>query len=118
MPATTATGTPEPTRARGCRQPLAPRLPAARVDALTELFRALSDPVRLEILHLLARAETPVCVCDITATLDLSQPTVSHHLARLRDAGLVTGERRGVWSHWRVHPDLSDAGRVALALVG
>jgi ArsR family transcriptional regulator len=92
-------------------------MPTARVVALTELFQALSDPVRLEILHLLARAETPICVCDITATMDLRQPTVSHHLARLRDAGLVTGERRGVWSHWRVRPDLADPARVALALV-
>ena len=92
-------------------------MPAARIDALTELFRALADPARLEILHLLARAETPVCVCDITAILGLRQPSVSHHLARLRQAGLVTGERRGVWSHWRVRPDLADAARVALALV-
>ncbi len=74
--------------------------------------------MRLEILHLLVRAETPVCVCDITRALGLRQPTVSHHLARLRDAGLVTGERRGVWSHWRVHPELTESGRVALALVG
>jgi ArsR family transcriptional regulator len=90
---------------------------AARVDTLTELFRALADPARLEILHLLARAETDVCVCDLTAALSLSQPTVSHHLARLRKAGLISGERRGVWSHWRLRPDLDDAARVALALV-
>jgi ArsR family transcriptional regulator len=90
---------------------------AARVDTLAELFRALADPARLEILHLLARTETDVCVCDLTVTLGLSQPTVSHHLARLRDAGLISGERRGVWSHWRIRPDLSDAARMALALV-
>src|SRR5665213_2142401 len=58
MPATIARETPELVRTRGCRQPLAPRMPVARIDALTELFRALADPVRLEILHLLVRAET------------------------------------------------------------
>jgi ArsR family transcriptional regulator len=74
------------------------------VDRSTEaaLFKALADPHRLTILATLARAEDEVCVCDFTSALPLNQPTVSHHLKILRDAGLVTGERRGTWVYYRL----------------
>ena len=81
--------------------------PPAEVD-LTErlaeaaLFKALADPHRLTILATLARAEDEVCVCDFTSALPLNQPTVSHHLKILRDAGLVTCERRGTWVYYRL----------------
>ena len=69
-------------------------------DAL--LFKALSDPYRLTMLATLARSPDDVCVCDFTGTLPLEQPTVSHHLRILREAGLVTSERRGTWVYYQL----------------
>lgn len=69
------------------------------------LFKALSDPTRLRILALLAAADE-LCVCDLTLVLGLSQPMISRHLASLRDAGIVSDRRAGVWVHYRLHPDL------------
>jgi ArsR family transcriptional regulator len=69
------------------------------------LFKAIGDAHRLAILATLARAEGEVCVCDFTAALPLNQPTVSHHLKLLRDAGLVTCERRGTWVYYRLAAD-------------
>lgn len=68
------------------------------------LFKALADPYRLTILATLASADE-VCVCDFTAALPLNQPTVSHHLRVLRDARLVTCERRGTWVYYRLAAD-------------
>jgi ArsR family transcriptional regulator len=70
------------------------------------LFKALADSHRLTILATLARAEDEVCVCDFTSGLPLNQPTVSHHLKILRDAGLVTCERRGTWVYYRLASDV------------
>jgi ArsR family transcriptional regulator, arsenate/arsenite/antimonite-responsive transcriptional repressor len=70
-----------------------------------DLFKALADPHRLTILATLARAGDEVCVCDFTSALPLNQPTVSHHLKILRDAGLVTWERRGTWVYYRLAGD-------------
>ncbi len=69
------------------------------------LFKALGDPHRLTILATLAREADEVCVCDFTSALPLNQPTVSHHLRVLREAGLVTSERRGTWVYYRLAPD-------------
>ncbi len=66
------------------------------------LFKALADPYRLAIVSTLARSGHEVCVCDFTSGLPLNQPTVSHHLKILRDAGLVTCERRGTWVYYRL----------------
>ncbi|HEV3152172.1 MAG TPA: metalloregulator ArsR/SmtB family transcription factor [Candidatus Baltobacteraceae bacterium] len=77
-------------------------------DVFTEsaaLFKAVADPHRLTILATLARAGDEVCVCDFTDGLPLNQPTVSHHLRVLRDAGLVTCERRGTWVYYRLAED-------------
>jgi ArsR family transcriptional regulator len=84
--------------------------PPARVDrhdraADAALFKALGDSHRLAMLATLARADDEVCVCDFTAALPLEQPTVSHHLKILRDAGLVTCERRGTWVYYRLAAD-------------
>ncbi|GAC1407339.1 MAG: metalloregulator ArsR/SmtB family transcription factor [Candidatus Velthaea sp.] len=83
--------------------------PAAvdRTDRTSDaaLFRALADAHRVTILATLACAEGEVCVCDFTAGLPLNQPTVSHHLKILRDAGLVTSERRGTWVYYRLAAD-------------
>jgi len=87
--------------------------PPARVDqaertADASLFKVLADPHRLTMLATLARAEDEVCVCDFTDALPLEQPTVSHHLKILRDARLVTCERRGTWVYYRIAPDARD----------
>ncbi|AUM19973.1 ArsR family transcriptional regulator [Rhodococcus ruber Chol-4] len=69
------------------------------------MFKALGDPVRLRMLSLIASHEGgECCVCDISPSFDLSQPTISHHLKVLREAGLLDCERRGTWVHYRVVP--------------
>ncbi|MBI2982909.1 MAG: metalloregulator ArsR/SmtB family transcription factor [Chloroflexi bacterium] len=87
------------------------RMPAERVEQLTEALKALSDPTRLEIVAILRDATEPVCVCDLTSTFDLSQPTLSHHMARLRQAGLVESEKRGIWAFYRLRSDLPAGAR-------
>ena len=87
--------------------------PPARVDradrgAEAAVFKALGDPHRLAILATLARADDEVCVCDFTGALPLEQPTVSHHLRLLREAALVTCERRGTWVYYRLAGDARD----------
>ena len=71
--------------------------------ATATLFKALSDPHRLQIVNLLANAEDPVCVCDITRVVKLSQPTTSFHLAKLVRAGLLDREQRGVWGYYSLN---------------
>ncbi|MFJ2186352.1 ArsR/SmtB family transcription factor [Kitasatospora sp. NPDC087861] len=76
----------------------------AAVD-LARMFKALSDPVRLRLLSLIASHEGgEACVCDLTGPFDVSQPTISHHLKVLREAGLVGSERRGTWVYYWVLP--------------
>jgi ArsR family transcriptional regulator len=67
------------------------------------LFRALGDETRVQIIRLLAQQGEPLCVCHVEAAFTLSQPTISHHLKVLRDAGLVSTERRGVWIYYRLN---------------
>ncbi len=71
------------------------------------MFKALGDPVRLRLLSLVAsHTGGEACVCDISGSFDLSQPTISHHLKVLREAGLVDCERRGSWVYYRVNPSV------------
>jgi ArsR family transcriptional regulator len=79
-------------------------LPPARRDRLVSVYRALGDPTRLEVFRLIAAQAAPLCVCDIVDRFEVSQPTISHHLKILRDAGLVTVSRRGVWAYYAVDP--------------
>ena len=67
---------------------------------MVAVFKALSDPTGLEIFRLIAAQSAPLCACDIVTRFHLRQPTISHHLKVLREAGLVTAERRGIWSHY------------------
>lgn len=78
------------------------------------LFKALADPYRLRILGTLARATHEVCVCDFTESLPLNQPTVSHHLRILREAGLVACERRGTWVYYQLAADALERIRAAI----
>ncbi|GDY63725.1 hypothetical protein SAV14893_031180 [Streptomyces avermitilis] len=73
------------------------------------MFKALGDPVRLRLLSMIAsRAGGEVCVCDLTPDFDLSQPTISHHLKLLRQAGLIDCERRGTWVYYWLVPEMTD----------
>jgi ArsR family transcriptional regulator, arsenate/arsenite/antimonite-responsive transcriptional repressor len=81
------------------------------------VLKAVADPARLTMLAALWRAEAPVCICDFTAALDLSQPTISHHMAKLRQAGLVDREKRGIWIYYRIRPDLPAPTKALLAQV-
>jgi ArsR family transcriptional regulator len=81
---------------------------AGEAEAVAELLRALADPVRLRLTSLVAAAGE-ACVCELTAAFDLSQPTISHHLRVLREAGLVDAERRGTWVYYRARRDALDA---------
>jgi ArsR family transcriptional regulator len=89
-----------------CCPPLAREpLDAAQAVELSRLFKALGDPARLRLLSMIASAgggET--CVCDLNVAFDLSGPTISHHLKVLREAGLISGERRGTWVYYRADP--------------
>jgi ArsR family transcriptional regulator len=74
-------------------------------SALARVFKALGDPVRLRLVSLIGAHEGgEVCVCELTEAFDLSQPTISHHLKVLRDAGIIDGERRGTWVYYWLVP--------------
>jgi ArsR family transcriptional regulator len=89
-----------------CCAPLAaPVLDEAEATATAELFKALSDPARVRIVNVLAGADGPVCACEFEPALGLSQPTVSHHLKKLTDAGLIEREQRGKWAYFTLHRD-------------
>jgi ArsR family transcriptional regulator len=96
-----------------CCAPGADPLPPAEREALATRFKALADPARVGIVNLLSAGDE-VCVCTLTEALGLAQPTVSHHLRLLREAGLVSVEKRGTWSYYRVENAALDALRTAL----
>jgi ArsR family transcriptional regulator len=82
-------------------------LSAEEAVELAAAFKALGDPVRLRLLSLIAAHEGgEACVCDISGAFELSQPTISHHLKVLRQAGLVSSERRATWVYYRVNPQV------------
>ena len=81
------------------------------------LFRAIADPARLTILTTLAASDHAVCVCDFTSGLALNQSTVSHHLKALKDARLVTSERRGTWGYYTLAADARERFELALGAI-
>ena len=88
-----------------CCAPLAATtLSDEEADATAALFRALGDPTRVRIVNLLASSGEPVCVCELVDALGLAQPTVSHHLRKLVEAGLLEREERGKWSFFSIDP--------------
>lgn len=104
-------------RVKGCCQPVAAPLPGPRVEELSAIYKALADPTRVQIVHILAAAAEPVCVCDFTAAFELGQPTVSHHLSKLREAGIVSSTKHGVWAFYQLNPDMSAVARAAIQLI-
>ena len=90
-------------------------LDAAAAERLAHVFKALGDPTRVRLLSLIAAADGgEACICDLTAPVALSQPTISHHMKLLADAGLVTREQRGKWAYYRVIDAAMRSGGQAL----
>jgi ArsR family transcriptional regulator len=88
-----------------CIAPVRPEVSGAEAEALARLAKALSDPIRLQLVDVLRRHAGQVCVCELQPLFDVSQPTLSHHLKVLRDAGVVGVERRGLWAFYYVNPE-------------
>jgi ArsR family transcriptional regulator len=83
------------------------RIPADVAVALAPAFKALGDPVRLQMMSMIASApDGEICVCDLTPAFDLSGGTISYHLKTLREAGLVDSDRRGTWVYYRARPGI------------
>ncbi|MGH2448155.1 MAG: ArsR/SmtB family transcription factor [Chloroflexota bacterium] len=77
-----------------------PRLGSSETAGLAKKFKAVADPTRLAMLDVIAQQQERLCVCDITAQFPQNQPTISHHLKMLREAGMINTERRGIWSYF------------------
>src|SRR5213592_4736514 len=97
-----------------CCGPATAPLDAEESESLAARFKALADPTRVAIVNRLAGCDE-CCVCDLTSVFELSQPTVSHHLKVLRDAGLVESSRRGTWAYYRIVPEAIGALRDTLS---
>jgi ArsR family transcriptional regulator, arsenate/arsenite/antimonite-responsive transcriptional repressor len=80
-----------------------------------ELMKALGDPTRLRMIASLWKAGAPICICDFTASLDLTQPTISHHMAKLKDAGLVESHKHGIWIYYRLRDKMPTETRKLLS---
>src|SRR2546421_11629880 len=100
--------TPKIKRAAGerCCEPIVyPEVGCEQAGRMATIAKALGDPVRLQLVDVLRKHAGKVCVCELVPLFDLSQPTVSHHLKVLREAGIVGSERRGLWAYYYVNPD-------------
>jgi len=105
-----------PSRTTGCGARLdASDMSVDEAEATAAVFKALGDPARVRIVNLLATSEEPLCVCHLIEPLGLSQGTVSHHVKKLVDAGLLQRDQRGIWAWYSL--DRTALGRLA-ALVG
>ena len=89
-----------------CCEPVAyPEIERAQAERMAAVAKALGDPIRMQLVDVLRRNAGQVCVCELVPLFDLSQPTVSHHLKVLREAGIVGSERRGLWAYYYVNAD-------------
>lgn len=104
-------------RTRGCCVPVSLPFDTGQAGELAAVFRALADPTRVQMLRMLDDAGAPLCVCDLTAAFEQSQPTISHHLAKLKEAGFVHSEKRGIWAFYSLREDMPAAARAALGLL-
>jgi ArsR family transcriptional regulator, arsenate/arsenite/antimonite-responsive transcriptional repressor len=99
---------PKQKRAAGepcCLPVVHPDVDRTRAERMAAVAKALGDPVRVQMVDVLRKAAGKVCVCELVPLFDLAQPTVSHHLKVLRQAGLVDSERRGLWAYYYVIPE-------------
>jgi ArsR family transcriptional regulator len=107
-----------PVRTRGvCCELQVDDIDQARVGDTVELLKALADPTRLRMVATLRRQAGPVCVCDLVAAFDLTQPTISHHMGVLKRAGLVESEKSGIWVYYSLRADLPPAVARALEVI-
>lgn len=88
-----------------CEPVVYPDIERAQAERMAAVAKALGDPVRMQLVDVLRKHAGEVCVCELVPLFDLSQPTVSHHLRKLRDAGIVGSERRGLWAYYYVKPE-------------
>jgi ArsR family transcriptional regulator len=88
-----------------CEPVVYPDVERQQAERMATIAKALSDPIRLQLVDVLRKDAGKVCVCELVPLFEQSQPTISHHLKVLRDAGLVDSERRGVWAYYYVIPD-------------
>jgi ArsR family transcriptional regulator, arsenate/arsenite/antimonite-responsive transcriptional repressor len=103
-----------PERVKGVCCPPTMSMTVANVDQSVDILKALADPTRLQMISILKRSSEPVCVCDFTTAFDLSQPTISHHMAKLREAGLVEVSKAGIWAFYRLATHLEPKTRALL----
>ena len=87
-----------------CEPVVYPEIDRAQAERLAAVAKALGDPIRLQLVDVLRKHAGKVCVCELVPLFDLSQPTVSHHLKVLREAGVVASERQGLWAYYYVVP--------------
>jgi len=90
---------------RCCEPVVYPELERDQAARMAEVAKALGDPIRLQLVDVLRKHAGKVCVCELVPLFEISQPTLSHHLKKLRDAGLVDSERRGLWAYYYVRPE-------------
>ena len=88
-----------------CEPVVYPDVERQQAERMAGIAKALADPVRLQLVDVLRKHAGKVCVCELVPLFDLSQPTVSHHLKVLREAGIVDSERQGLWAYYYVTPD-------------
>ena len=88
-----------------CEPVVYPDVERKEAERMASVAKALGDPIRLQLVDVLRKHAGKVCVCELTPLFDVGQPTVSHHLKVLRDAGVVDSERRGLWAYYYVVPD-------------
>jgi ArsR family transcriptional regulator, arsenate/arsenite/antimonite-responsive transcriptional repressor len=100
---------------RCCDPSVAPRISPEEAQETSDELSLLAHPIRLQILSMLGRSDGDVCVCDLEAALPVKQPTVSHHLRILREAGLIDCERRGLWAHYFLKREALSALRARVA---
>jgi ArsR family transcriptional regulator len=88
-----------------CDPVVYPDVQPERAERMGAIAKALGDPIRMQLVDVLRKHAGKVCVCELVPLFDLSQPTVSHHLKVLREAGIVGSERRGLWAYYYVNPE-------------
>jgi ArsR family transcriptional regulator, arsenate/arsenite/antimonite-responsive transcriptional repressor len=88
-----------------CEPVVYPDLEHTQAEGMATIAKALGDPVRVQLVDVLRKHAGKVCVCELVPLFEISQPTLSHHLKKLRDAGIVDSERRGLWAYYYVNPD-------------